>query len=42
LHTIWPELEPLRGDPRYEALLTRLHEKTEAERAELGLEPLST
>ena len=42
LHTIWPELEPLRGDPRYEALLTRLHEKTEAERAELGLEPLNT
>jgi TolB-like protein len=42
LHTIWPELEPLRGDPRYEALLTRMHEKTEAERAELGLEPLNT
>jgi tetratricopeptide (TPR) repeat protein len=42
LHVIWPDLEPLRGDPRYEALLTRLHEKTEAERAELGLEPLNT
>jgi TolB-like protein len=42
LHVIWPDLEPLRGDPRYEALLARLHEKLEAERAELGLEPLNT
>jgi len=42
LHVLWPELEPLRGDPRYEALLARLHEKVEIERAELGLEPLST
>ena len=42
LHTIWPDLEPLRGDPRYEAVLARLHEKVEAERAELGLEPLNT
>jgi len=42
LHEIWPDLEPLPGDPRYEALLTRLHEQLEAERAELGLEPLNT
>ncbi len=33
---------PLRGDPRFEAVLSRLHEHVNAERAALGLEPLSS
>lgn len=42
LHVISPELEILRGDPRYEALLVRISEHIEAERAALGLDPVST
>jgi len=42
LHFIAPELEPLRGDPRYEAILLRMNQHVEAERAELGLEPRNT
>jgi TolB-like protein/Flp pilus assembly protein TadD len=33
---------PLRGDPRFEAVLARWHEHVNAERATLGLEPLSS
>jgi TolB-like protein/cytochrome c-type biogenesis protein CcmH/NrfG len=33
---------PLRGDPRFEAVLARLHEHVNAERAALGLDPLSS
>jgi TolB-like protein/tetratricopeptide (TPR) repeat protein len=32
---------PLRGDPRFEAILDRIHEHQNEERAELGLDPLS-
>jgi TolB-like protein len=42
LHEITPELEPLRGDPRYQALLARMNELLNGERAELGLDPVST
>jgi len=42
LHQIWPDLEVLRGEPRYEAILARLNERVESERAELGLDPVST
>jgi tetratricopeptide (TPR) repeat protein len=42
LHFISPDLEILRGDPRYESLLARMNDHVEAERAELGLEPLDT
>jgi TolB-like protein/Tfp pilus assembly protein PilF len=38
----WPSLEPLEGDPRYEAIRARMIEHLNIERAELGLEPLST
>jgi hypothetical protein len=38
----WPCLEPLEGDPRYEAVRARMVEHLNAERAELGLDPLST
>lgn len=33
---------PLRGDPRFEAVLSRLQQHVNEERAELGLEPLSS
>jgi TolB-like protein len=36
----WPYLEPLVGDPRYEAMQSRMLEHLNAERAELGLEPV--
>jgi TolB-like protein len=42
LHQIWPDLEVLRGEPRYEAILARLNERVESERAELGLDPVRT
>jgi len=38
----WPCLEPLEGHPRYEAVRARMVEHLNAERAELGLEALST
>jgi TolB-like protein/lipopolysaccharide biosynthesis regulator YciM len=38
----WPSFKPLRGDPHFEATLTRMLEHLNAERAELGLEPLTT
>jgi TolB-like protein len=41
-HELWPDLEGLRGEPRYEALLTLMNERVEAERKALGLEPVST
>ena len=36
----WPYLEPLEGDPRYEAIQSRMLEHLNAERAELGLGPV--
>ena len=36
----WPYLEPLEGDPRYEDIQSRMIEHLNAERAELGLEPV--
>jgi len=38
----WPEMKTLSGDPRFEALQARMLERVNAERAKLGLEPLST
>jgi len=36
----WPYLEPLEGDPRYEAIQARMIEHLNTERAELGLDPV--
>jgi len=36
----WPWLEPLEGDPRFEAIQARMIEHLNAERAELGLDPV--
>jgi len=36
----WPYLEPLEGDPRYEEIQSRMIEHLNAERAELGLDPV--
>jgi hypothetical protein len=38
----WPALEPLEGDPRYEAIQARMLEHLNREREKLGLEPVST
>jgi TolB-like protein len=38
----WPFLEPLEGDPRFEAIQARMVEHLNAERDKLGLEPVST
>jgi predicted Zn-dependent protease len=38
----WPVFQSLRGDPRFEAARSKMLEHLNAERAELGLEPLST
>ena len=38
----WPALQALRGDPRYEAARKKMLEHLNAERAEMGLEPLTT
>jgi len=35
----WPALEPLEGDPRYEAIQARMVEHLNGEREKLGLEP---
>lgn len=35
----WPALEPLEGDPRFEAIQARMIERLNSERAKLGLEP---
>jgi tetratricopeptide (TPR) repeat protein len=35
----WPALESLEGDPRYEAIQTRMVKQLNDERAKLGLEP---
>ena len=42
LHVVHPDLESLRGNPRYEALMERMAEHREAERAAAGLEPVRT
>ena len=36
----WPYLEQLEGDPRFEAIQARMIEHLNAERAELGLDPV--
>ncbi len=38
----WPALEPLEGDPRFEAMQQRMIEHINSERQKLGLEPVST
>ncbi len=38
----YPALEPLEGDPSFEALQTRMIEHLNRERIQLGLEPIST
>jgi len=38
----WPALQPLEGDPRYEAIQARMVEHVNSEREKLGLEPVST
>jgi TolB-like protein len=38
----YPALEPLEGDPSFEALQTRMIEHLNRERQQLGLEPVST
>jgi len=38
----WPALEPLEGDPRFEAIQSRMIEHLNTEREKLGLEPVST
>ena len=38
----WPQLEPLEGDPRFEAIQARMIEHLNSEREKLGLEPVST
>jgi len=42
LEEAWPALQALAGDPAFEAIQARIFEHMNAERAELGLEPLST
>jgi hypothetical protein len=38
---VWGELDVLTGDPRFEAAQSRMFEHLNAERAELGLDPIS-
>ena len=38
----WPAMEVLAGDPEYELIQAKIFKHFNAERAELGLEPLST
>jgi hypothetical protein len=35
----WPQLAPLEGDPRFEAIQARMMEHVNSERQKLGLEP---
>lgn len=37
----WPQLAPLEGDPRFEAIQSRMLEHINSERQKLGLEPAS-
>jgi hypothetical protein len=39
---VWREMEVFSGDPRFEAVQARMLQHANAERAELGLEPIST
>ena len=39
---VWPELSVFEGDPEYEAIQQRVFDHMSTERAELGLEPIST
>jgi TolB-like protein len=38
----WPEMAVFAGEPRYEALQARVRERVNSERAELGLDPVSS
>jgi hypothetical protein len=40
LSQIWATFRTLEGDPEYESLQTRINERLNLERAELGLEPM--
>jgi TolB-like protein len=42
ISNFWQTLEPLKGDPRYEAIQFRMIEHINRERQALGLEPVST
>jgi len=42
LDKAWPALKPLAGNPEFEAIQLKVFEHVNAERAGLGLEPLST
>jgi len=39
---VWPEMEVFKGDPGYEAIQARMNVRLNAERAELGLDPVSS
>ncbi len=39
---IFPEMQPLAGEPEYEAVVARMTQNVNAERAALGLEPISS
>ena len=41
LAVIWPELGVFAGDPDYDAMQTRIIDRVNTQRAELGLEPMS-
>ena len=41
LAALWPEFKALSGDPQFEAIKVRARERLDAQRAALGLEPLS-
>jgi tetratricopeptide (TPR) repeat protein len=38
----WPEMAVFTGEPRYEALRVRMRDRVNSERAELGLDPISS
>jgi TolB-like protein len=42
LQQIWPAMQTLAGDAKFQALQSRIIERCNSERKELGLEPLST
>ena len=38
----WPEMAVFAGEPRYEALRDRMRDRVNSERAELGLDPVTS
>jgi len=41
LENLWPAMKLLAGNPEFKAIQARMFERSNAERAELGLGPLS-